>query len=401
MSFSDLSLFLSKSSLTQLQAEHGVCHRFSADGRKVSLNYDQILVKNGDSIAEVCRGLVIEPNKLMTSPDDVVGSFLVLARPMDRFYNYGDQAAAEFDWSNQANIKVYEKLDGTMIVMYFDHKLDVWCVATRGVPEADQPLPDSLQLASEKSLTFAKLFWKAASETTGNVKKFLDSLDKKNTYTFELTTPINRVVVAYNDYRITLIAVRNTQTGEEFDVANVDISNIPIPRSWNIFDPRAIAAFVEATSPSELEGIVAVDTSSSVFKRLKIKSKAWVLSSKAKSLVTCSKRAAVESIATGTIDDILSIIDQQTSDQLRSMIDKYRAYVKNVDSNFLKYKTIANSDKKTFALAIKDLNEWSAPYFALWDNRAQSCYEWIKWSFENNRIAIGSIDYLVSKVTQE
>lgn len=400
MSFSDLTNFLSKNSLAQLETEHGVCHRFSVDGRKVSLNYDQILVKNGDPIAEVCRGLVIEPRKKLTS-NDVVGEFVTLARPMDRFYNHGDVAAATLDWSNHKNIRVYEKLDGTMIALYFDQVLDTWCVATRGVPEADQPLPDTLQLSSDTALTFSKLFWKAASETTGNVKKFLESLDTKNTYVFELTSPLNRVVVAYSDYRITLIAVRNNITGEEIEVNAANVALVSLPKSWNIFDPSAIKAFVESMPPSELEGIVVVDMNSSVFKRLKIKSTAWALSSRAKALVTVSKRAAMESIATGTIDDVLTIIDVSIADQLRKMIDRYAAYVKSVDANFLKFKTLANNDKKTFALAVKDLHEWSAPYFALWDNRAQTCSEWIKFSFENNRIAVGSIDYLVSKVSQE
>lgn len=399
MSFSDLVQFLSANSFAQLEVQHGVCHRFSADGRKVSLNYDQILVKNGDRVAEVCRGLVIQPNKKLSSANDIVGEFVTLARPMDRFYNHGDVCAATLDWANTKNIRVYEKLDGTMIALYFDYVLDVWCVATRGVPEADQPLPDSLQLSSETALTFSKLFWKAASETTGNVKKFLDSLEKENTYVFELTTPLNRVVVSYNDYRITLIAVRNNKTGEELEITKANVSYVPLPKSWNIFDPSAIKAFVETVPCSELEGIVAVDMNSSFFKRLKIKSMSWSLSSKAKALVTVSKRAAMESIATGTIDDVLTIIDISIADQLRNMIDKYTTYVKNVDANFLKFKSLANNDKKTFALAVKDLNEWSAPYFALWDNRANSCHEWIKWSFENNRIAIGSIDYLLSRVT--
>lgn len=53
--------YLLTHSFRQLEEEHGVCTRPNATFDKFSLNYDQLLVKNGDPIAEQCRGLVIRP----------------------------------------------------------------------------------------------------------------------------------------------------------------------------------------------------------------------------------------------------------------------------------------------------------------------------------------------------
>jgi hypothetical protein len=43
---------------------------------------------------------------------------------------------------------------------------------------------------------------------------WLNSLDKSFTYVFELTSPLNRVVVKYADYRITILAARETANGK-------------------------------------------------------------------------------------------------------------------------------------------------------------------------------------------
>ena len=116
--------YLKTHTFQQLEDEHGVCARKSSDGSKYSLNYDMIMVKSGDKLAEQCRGLIVRPWSwlgLVTAGEDwknhVVGDTTTLAWPMDRFYNHGDAAGAQIDWSDPA-LRVLEKLDGTMVILY-------------------------------------------------------------------------------------------------------------------------------------------------------------------------------------------------------------------------------------------------------------------------------------------
>src|SRR6478609_5767270 len=88
----------------QLLASHGV--RAKAYNGKVSFVYDQLAARNDDPLACQCRGLVLRE-----------GSWEILARPFDRFFNHGQAEAASIDW---ATARFEEKLDGTLLIVYWD-----------------------------------------------------------------------------------------------------------------------------------------------------------------------------------------------------------------------------------------------------------------------------------------
>ena len=163
--------------------------------------------------------------------DEIVGDISVVAWPMNRFYNHGDPTAANIDW-NDNRLRVYEKLDGTMCVLYWDHVCDRWHVATRSVPEADVPINKGNIVVGD--ITFSELFFIALHKTlleysttscsasvqcdsnvnrfvvnqSPEVSLFLSTLNKGITYVFELTSPHNHVVVKYEEPRVTLLAAR-------------------------------------------------------------------------------------------------------------------------------------------------------------------------------------------------
>ena len=161
--------YLLTHTLQQLEDDHGVCARPNKTLDKIGLNYDQFLVKNGDKLAEQCRGLILRPLADLTEGNlksRVVGETHVLAWPMNRFYNHGDFNEAPISWSDHG-LRVLEKLDGTMIVMYWDPKYNKFCTATRSVPEADLPIKQGhLEIGDA---TFSDLFWRAYHETTNSV----------------------------------------------------------------------------------------------------------------------------------------------------------------------------------------------------------------------------------------
>ena len=220
--------YLKSRSFDDLSKEHGVNAsgvERQGDGKFV-LNYDQFEAKKGDTLAEQCRGLVIRVvNTNNLTSDRIVGAVKLLAWPMDRFYDYTDPAAAKIDWSDPL-LRVCEKLDGTMIVLYWDTDLVHWCIATRNVPEADVSIRVGHLVYGDK--TFSQLFCETFESTC-------DDLDKNVTYVFELTSPLNRIIVKYDKPRVTLIAARNILTGEEQDTRGLcHLTGVTLPQRWQI-----------------------------------------------------------------------------------------------------------------------------------------------------------------------
>jgi hypothetical protein len=400
--------FLRNHSFDDLEAEHGVCARLSKCGRKVSLNYDQLLVKNGDPVAEQCRGLivlldeVIDPSTSWKAKSP--GNVTVIAWPMNRFYNFGDHSGANVDWSDK-NLRVYEKLDGTMIVLYWDPSSSRWCVATRGVPDADVPISSNdLEL---QTMTFSELFFRALRETReaeqdrplGWEPDGFDEivhLNKDLTYVFELTSQYNKVVVHYEAPRVTLLAARHTTSGHEISIEELRIQHVQRPVSWQLNEPSAIFAFVDSADPSKLEGCVVID---SKFNRLKIKNKAWVLASRTKDRIMCSRRAIIESIIAGTIDDVIPLLSDEIASKVCDLRGKVASLFRIVDSTFHEFHAHAGNDRKAFAQLVKcsDLR-WKQPFFQLYDGRADSTSEWAEKAVKGGTMTSSTLENILRAV---
>jgi len=401
--------YLKDHSLQQLEDDHGVCARFSNDRTKASLNYDQILIRNGDRLAEQCRGMVVRV--LAASPADdermvrPVGHVAVVAWPMDRFYNHGDVAAAPVDWGCP-RLRVDEKLDGTMIVLY--HDADRWHVATRGVPEADLPIhAGHLEVGD---MTFSELFWWALRCTlvgqvcahAGDHRDWcIDALGAHLrtdiTYVLELTSHVNQVVVRYESPGVTLLAARRTSTGEELHLDEIELPGVPRPRTWPLADAASVTAFVNNALPSELEGAVVIDGS---FRRLKVKSKAWVMASRAKDSVTSSARNALEAIILEKADDIVPLLPSDAGDRLLRMQSAYVRYCRGVDRAFAAIKDASDGSRKDFAVRVSALHDWSAPYFALLDRRASTTREWVHGMCEGSRLSASALDNMIKIINE-
>ena len=186
--------YLRTHSAAELFAEHGV--RVSPSKTrtyKASLNYDQIQARNDDPLACECRGLVVATRDGSPVPmDGPCGDLVVLARPMDRFFNHGQGAAHVVTDEELRDAVVYEKLDGTLCIVYYDPlytssvnpRLNGWCVATRSVPDADEPVDGF------RDATFRSLFESAVVATYDDTwVDFCAKLNPAMTYCFELCSP--------------------------------------------------------------------------------------------------------------------------------------------------------------------------------------------------------------------
>jgi len=257
--------FLRTHSLTDLETAHGVYARWDNEGTKFSLSYDQLEAKDSDPVSQQCRGLILRPVVSMAHlgsevrSKTIVGECLVLAWPMDRFFNYGQEAAAEVDLSDPKTM-IYEKLDGTLCIVYFDDLKGKWCVATRSVPEADLPVD------GWGEYTFASLFEEAFLATSGGWDSLHHAMEEVGgtgglTWCFELLTPQNQVVVKHKDKRVVLLSVRGREDGnygESHDLRwYANQIQVPMAPCHQAGSMDALVAFVNSRSGTDYEGVVA------------------------------------------------------------------------------------------------------------------------------------------------
>jgi len=403
--------YLRNHTFRQLEEEHGVCARPNATMDKFALNYDQILAKNGDPVAEQCRGLVIRPKADLAIAgqdwkDVRVGEIEVLAWPMCRFYNHGDPAAANIDWSHPS-LKVYEKVDGTCIILYWDPLHGKWHAGTRSVPEADLPInAGNLEIGDA---TFSQLFLQALKLTREEVSgKPVDwvvdgpekviHLNKELTYVFELVSPHNQIVVVYPEPRVYLLAARHTQTGKEVPIETLRIEHVRRPKTWEIRDVAALACFVDAADPSQLEGAVVCVQTGASFQRLKVKNKTYVLAHKSKDTVTSSARNALEAVILDKADDIIPLVPVDVQDKLRAMQRAFNDYCRDIDEKVAAYKAEANGSRKRYAEQVLLGGGFTAVYFNLWENRALNAREWFAAACKNNKLSDSSLDSILAKL---
>ena len=132
-----------------------------------------------------CRGMVI----------DADGN--ILARPFQKFKNFQEYEAGEIDLTQP--FEIYEKMDGSLIIVFYYKLRMEWIVASRG------------SFISEQSIEAKKMIGLKTAK-----------LNENCTYLFEAIYPENRIVVDYGDKReLVLLTNLITATGEEIPHATL------------------------------------------------------------------------------------------------------------------------------------------------------------------------------------
>lgn len=219
---------------------------------RVVLNYDQIESPKTADIVKKCRGLIL------SLPD-----LKVLCRSFDRFYNYGEGGTGGFDFSKAV---CQEKLDGTLISLYYDGK--DWCFSTRGMAFA------------EGAVAFGdgKKFIDIVNEIVERDKIRYDRLPIDSTYIFELTSPFNRIVTKYTESTLTLLTIRNNKNGNELSFEEIDyvahhILGVPRPKFFRLLNLNMVMQSIRQLHKLE-EGYVCLRPDT--FERVKVKNPSYV-----------------------------------------------------------------------------------------------------------------------------
>ena len=405
--------YLLTHSLADLFADHGVRASISAaNPYKASFNYDQIAARNDDEFAAQCRGLVLTTADATPFPTSgPCGELFVLARPMDRFFNLGHgpggSAVVSDDELSHPDARVYEKLAGTLCIVYFDPFIPNqgelgdpsnpasygdWCVATRSVADADRVIDGF------GDRTFRSLFERALRDAGSSWTEITNQLSRHFTYCFELTSPrAGSGVVSYEDDKAWLLAVRHTQTGREMcpssldGVRTVDGVSAPSTTQGLLHAPThspgslsAMRALVEARSPRDAEGVVVRlgQKSCGAYHRVKVKSLAYVAAHGLSGDAASSPRNLLRIILTGQWDDVRVTCKPYLIEQGDALASGLARWLARIDGEFkrIMQATAAPDDgkpRRAFALAVQAAKLPIAPMMSIWTAQVDSARAWV------------------------
>ena len=304
----------------------------------VLFKYNQIDSPFAERIVQESRGIIL----------DEAGDWRVVCRAFDKFFNVGEVHAATSNW---ATAEAQEKLDGSLCTLYW-YDGD-WHVATTGSPDAAGDV-------NGMSLTFAELFWR----TWKDCGFALPYDNTRLCYAFELTSPYNRIVVKHAKPGLTLLGVRNRETGEE--LRPTEGFPYPVAPRYSLRSVDEALATFEHLEPLEHEGYVICDAA---FNRVKVKHPGYVAIHHLKDGM-CPRRI-LEIIRAGETTELLAHFPEWTA-EFAEVETRYLRFVAEIEVDYESLKAIPV--QKDFALkAVK--TRCSAALFMLRAGKVTSVRE--------------------------
>jgi T4 RnlA family RNA ligase len=259
----------------------------------VQLKYAKVDCDFTNPLVRQCRGLILDESR----------NWSVVARPFDKFGNYGESYAADIRW---ASAIIQEKLDGSLMILYFYDRQ--WHVATSGTPDAGGTI-------NGYTVTFADLFWDTWQEKGYQLP---DALHEGYTFMWELTSPYNRVVVRQPETNLRLIGVRSNFTGKEQLVRNyTQWERVKEhPYKGNI---KSLVETFDKIDPTESEGYVVVDYD---FNRIKVKHPGYVALHHMKDGLMTPKNI-LEVVRSGEMPEMVAVFPELASafEEIKALYD--------------------------------------------------------------------------------
>lgn len=321
----------------------------------VQLKYDQIESDLADPLVRQCRGIIYDSND----------NWNIVARPFDKFFNYGEAEAAEIDWPTA---RVVEKLDGTCCILYY---YDGWHVATLGSCDASGSVGDH-------NFDFKQLFWNTFTDKGYQLPD--QRLWCGVTFIFELMTPYNRVVVPHTKGNLVLIGAR-TATGSE---SNVNPDNIfQVAQSFPLKSLSDVLDTFDKIDPQAQEGYVVVDAH---YNRIKVKHPGYVRIHQMKDQFTIKN--IVNCVRNGEALEFINYFPEH-KDLVRQVRDSVFKLIADCNEVYEAVQDIpeGQAGQKKFALEVKDF-PFSGILFAVRNGKQPSAVAAIQHMHLDNLVAL-------------
>ena len=332
---------------------------------KILLKYDQLVSPTLMALPEMqdCRGIILEK-----------GTWKVMSLAFRKFFNSEEGNAHKIDWKTA---HVLEKLDGSLIQVYWDEHKQTWFAGTTGTAEGEG------EVNNKMGTTFNDLFWDTLDKKYELSKETWTKLHAKNfCYIFELTTPYNIVVKPHGESSATLLSMRNlndlTEVSYENLILHGEMMDLPVVTAYdlNVSKIGDLKNTLENMPWSE-EGYVVVDAN---FNRVKVKNPAYVavhhLKGKAAehNILTIVKSNEIEEFAATFPDRKEELYKLKVSyDKLTETLNTTWEVLKG-----LKPKNITPAEKKRYAMEVfnvctkQDLKAFTGLYFGLAEGKIES-----------------------------
>ena len=303
-------------------------------------NYD-IDCDFSDPIVQEARGIIIDMNTLE-----------VACWPFRKFGNWNESYADAIDWNTA---RVQEKIDGSIIKMWWNKYEKCWWFSTNATINADDATCNA-------GMTFGELL----RRTDDLYSIRMDILIKDFTYIFELISPYNTIVIKYDRPELYHIGTRSNLTGREC-VANIGIRK---PYEYPLYSFKDCRKFLEEYDQKEkvtLEGFVVVDDN---YHRIKIKSPEYLTLHRMANNGALTKERCLEIVMTQDVKSVCEALPQYAHiikyydfklAELRYELEQYKYYVLNL------YQEL-NNDRKAIAFQI-NCDRYSSFGFKFLDNK--------------------------------
>lgn len=149
----------------------------------------------GDPLVQEARGIILDTERLE-----------VVCWPFRKFGNYLESYADAIDWSTA---RVQEKVDGSIIKLWYSQRQGRWVFSTNAVIDAaNAPIDEGRRDRSYLNAI-------CSAENYGDIHT--GALDADKTYIFELVSPETTVIVPYDRALLYHTGTRHNRTGQETD----------------------------------------------------------------------------------------------------------------------------------------------------------------------------------------
>lgn len=275
----------------QILTSKPYCLTVNKDQDFVCLSYDMIESDMALPECQEARGIIFD----LVTLDPVCVPFF-------KFWNYGDSKCANLDWSTA---RVEQKIDGSIIKIWFSYRLDKWMISTNGCVNAFKAtLPPNPVFA-----TFGDLVMSIFVNKYGMDQDFGFPFNKDYTHIFEVTSLFNRVVIEHKIADVTFLGKRNNITLVEEKSENIILQGwkdfIRCPETFDIKSAEQVVSKADAYT-GEQEGFVVVDAN---FNRCKIKSEFYKHLHQSKNNGAITVERVVDMIQKGKLDEFLAYFD--------------------------------------------------------------------------------------------
>lgn len=216
------------------------------------LNYNLFESDLDNKIVKQCRGTCVE----------VIGdSVKVICAPYLKFFDINDPHADKINW-NSSKLKCESKLDGQLEKFFKYNGRGYW--VTNGGVSNDTPLDYKTDEVKNYKELLAKCFNAPAVFTDDDFElkaDWVDNIPDGWTLMFEITSPQNKIICEYSEYKAWFHGARDAEGVEHSPEEVKEMFGIPydIPKRYNLSNKEDILAALEKFSGKEQEGFVVVD----------------------------------------------------------------------------------------------------------------------------------------------